>query len=209
MAKVPVYNQEGKEIGTVELGDAVFGVAPRPALVHQVYTALLANAREPWAHTKNRGEVRGGGRKPWKQKGTGRARHGSIRSPIWRGGGITFGPRNERNYTQRINKKMKQQAVRMCLSDKVRAGLLVVVESLPGDAKTRSMVALRGRLPGAGKSTLLVTPEKNDTVMRASRNIPRLHVTRAADLNVVECLEHQCIVTTKEGAVALETRLAS
>lgn len=118
MATFPIYNVTGEKNGTIELSDRVFAVAPKMPLIHQVYEAIRANAREPWADTKDRGEVRGGGKKPWKQKGTGRARHGSTRSPIWRGGGITFGPLSIRNYKQKINQKMNQQAVRMCLSDK-------------------------------------------------------------------------------------------
>ena len=101
MAKTTVYNQDGSTKEDLELSEAVFGVATNSALVHQIYTALEANRRQPWAHTKDRSEVRGGGKKPWKQKGTGRARHGSRRSPIWSGGGITFGPRNERNFTKK------------------------------------------------------------------------------------------------------------
>ena len=102
MAKISVYNQEGKTLESIEVLDAVFGVTPKTSVVHQVYVALLANLRRPWAHTKDRGDVSGGGKKPWKQKGTGRARHGSIRSPIWKGGGVTFGPLSVRNYKQKI-----------------------------------------------------------------------------------------------------------
>ena len=115
MLNAKVYNQTGKENGEVELTEAVFGVKPKVSVVHQVFVALRANAREPWADTKNKGEVRGGGRKPWKQKGTGRARHGSIRSPIWKGGGITFGPLSTRNYKQKINKRTV-----LCLTMKIK-----------------------------------------------------------------------------------------
>lgn len=208
MAKVSVYNKEGKEAGTIELSDAVFAVDPKRSLVHQVYVALTANARQPWAHSKDRSEVRGGGKKPWKQKGTGRARHGSTRSPIWVGGGITFGPRNDRNYKQKVNKKMSKQAVRMCLSDKVRDGKLLVVESLPEEGKTKQMAALRTVLPGNGKTTMILTEENKANIMRAVRNIPRLDLGRAIDLNVVDCLNHQYLVVTKEGVSILEKRLS-
>src|SRR3989338_5705358 len=140
MPKAVLYNVQGEKTGDMELNDAVFGVKPKKSVVHQVYTALLANAREPWAHTKDKGDVRGGGKKPWRQKGTGRARHGSIRSPIWRGGGITFGPLNVRNYTKKVNKKMSQVAVRMCLTDKVNDARFIVLEALTPSGKTKEMV---------------------------------------------------------------------
>jgi len=208
MARISVYNKEGKEAGTMELNDVVFGVTPKDRVIHQVYVALQANMREPWAHTKDRGEVRGGGKKPWKQKGTGRARHGSIRSPIWRGGGITFGPRNVRNFFQKINRKMNQTAVRMCLSGKVREEKLLVLESLESGGKTKLFADLRGALPGAGKSTLLLVAEGTDALNRATRNIPTVHMQRAIDVNVADLLEHQYVLTTKDGIAALESRLA-
>ena len=117
--KIKVYTQDGKETKELALNPAVFGVAVKESVVHQVMVAQMANSRVAIAHTKTRAEVRGGGRKPWKQKGTGRARHGSTRSPIWVGGGVTFGPRSDRNFSQKVNKKMKTKALFMCLSDKV------------------------------------------------------------------------------------------
>lgn len=131
--KIKVYNQNVEPVGEIELSPGVFGVKSNPALVHQAAVAQMANQRKVIAHTKTRSEVRGGGRKPWAQKGTGRARHGSSRSPIWRGGGVTFGPRNDRNFKVRINKKMKQNALLMALSDKAANNNLAVVDkfSLP------------------------------------------------------------------------------
>ena len=117
-----VYNLKNEKVGTVELPESVFGVRWSPVLVKQVAEAQSANARDPWAHTKTRGEVRGGGRKPWRQKGTGRARHGSIRSPLWVGGGKAHGPRNERDYSQKVNKKMKRTALFSVLSRKAKDG---------------------------------------------------------------------------------------
>ena len=131
---ISLYNQKGETIGKVKLNPEVFGVKVKSSVVHQVVEAMLANAREAWAHTKTKGEVRGGGRKPWKQKGTGRARHGSIRSPLWVGGGVTFGPRNERNYKKKINKKMKTKDLFMCLSDKVASSQLIVLEDVSLEA---------------------------------------------------------------------------
>ena len=135
MAKVTLYNVTGEKSGEVKLSDAVFGIKPKESVVHQVYTALMSNARQPWAHAKDRSEKRGGGRKPWRQKGTGRARHGSIRSPLWTGGGVTFGPLKGRNFKQKINKKTRLLVTRMCLSDKVTDQKLIVIENLPEDGK--------------------------------------------------------------------------
>ena len=174
MAKVKLYNQEAKETGELELDDAVFGVRLKDEVVYQVYNAMMANAREPWAHTKNKSEVSGGGKKPWKQKGTGRARHGSNRSPLWVGGGVTFGPLKTRNYKQKIQKKMSRQAVRMCLSDKATEGKLIVLEDLQMTGKTKQMVELRKNLPGLGKTTLLLAENINDSLNLATRNIARL-----------------------------------
>jgi len=120
MAEVKFYNVKGEAQGNISLAKEVFEIPVKSSVIHQVYTAMRANARQPWAETQGKGEVRGGGKKPWKQKGTGRARHGSTRSPIWRGGGVTFGPRNERNFTQKINKKMARKALFMVLSGKAK-----------------------------------------------------------------------------------------
>jgi large subunit ribosomal protein L4 len=207
MPKADLYNQEGKKSGSVELGDAIFGVKSKISVIHQVYVALMANAREPWAHTKDRSDVRGGGRKPWRQKGTGRARHGSIRSPIWRGGGVTFGPLKGRNYKQKINKKMNRQAVRMCLSDKVLEQKFIVLEDLTSDGKTKTMAKLRASLPGLGKTTLWLLPKKNDMLKRATRNIKKLDLQMASDVNVVDLLHHQYIFATKATVEVLEKRL--
>jgi len=207
MAKAVIYNIQGKESGSIELNDEVFGVKSKMSVIHQVYLALMANAREPWAHTKNKGEIRGGGKKPWKQKGTGRARHGSIRSPIWRGGGVTFGPLNIRNYKQKVNKKTKRTAVRMCLSDKVVDGKFIVLETLPTDGKTKAIAQLRAILPGLKKTTLLVTPKNDETIQRATNNIPMLDLQTASDINVIDLLHHQYVITTKDGVKELEQRL--
>ena len=138
-----VYNQTGKSVGTVSLPESIFGVPWNADLVHQVVLGMQANARTPIAHTKTRGEVRGGGRKPWKQKGTGRARHGSTRSPIWVGGGVAHGPRNDKSYAQKINKKMKAKALYTVLSEKLRKGEVLFLEeiSLP-KMKTKDAVAI-------------------------------------------------------------------
>lgn len=207
MAKVKLYNKEAKEAGELELNDAVFGVALKDEVVHQIYNALQANAREPWAHTKDKSEVRGGGRKPWKQKGTGRARHGSNRSPIWVGGGVTFGPLKTRSYKQKVQKKMNQLAVRMCLSAKVKDTQLIVLEDLEPTGKTKQMVDLRKALPGFGKTTLLLADTGSEKLNLGTRNIERLDMQQASDVNVVDLLHHQYIITTKKGIEILEKRL--
>jgi large subunit ribosomal protein L4 len=206
MAKATVYNLTGEKTGQIDLNDVVFGVKAKASVVHQVYNALLANAREPWADTKNRGEVRGGGKKPWQQKGTGRARHGSIRSPIWRGGGVTFGPLSVRSYKQKINKKMAQVAIRMTLSDKVAQSALLVMEEMPPSAKTKDMVAFKKNLPIAHKSLLLLTTKTDAGLRRAARNLPRVDVCDALQMNLVDLMHHQVIVATKDSIVALEKR---
>ncbi len=206
MAKVAVYNQEGKKTEDIELNDAIFGVKGR-SVVHQVYTALKANLRQPWAHTKDRSDVRGGGRKPWRQKGTGRARHGSSRSPIWTGGGVTFGPTKARNYKQKINKKMNAKAVKVCLSDKVKDEKFIVLDALESDGKTKQIAALRSKLPGAGKSTLLLFAGNNDKLRLATRNLPKVDLQRTIDVNVTDLLDHQYVIATKSDIEILEKRL--
>ncbi|MBU2542691.1 50S ribosomal protein L4 [Patescibacteria group bacterium] len=207
MAKVKLYNKQGSETDSIDLDDSVFGVVVKDLVVHQVYTALMGNAREPWAHTKDKSEVRGGGRKPWKQKGTGRARHGSIRSPLWVGGGVTFGPLKTRNYNQKINKKMNKLAVKMCLTDKVLNNLLLILEDFDIDGKAKDMAILRKALPCAGKTTLFISPEPNEKINLATRNIVKLDMQQAKDVNVVDLLHHQYVIATKKGLEILENRL--
>lgn len=208
MAKISLYNKDGKQNGEVELNDAIFGVQTVASLLHQVYVSLMANLRQPWAHTKDRSEVAGGGRKPWKQKGTGRARHGSIRSPIWKGGGATFGPRNVRNYSKKINRKMRNKAVKMSLSAKAQDGSFMAVEEFATDGKTKTFAALRNQLPGAGRSTLILTADENDMIKRASRNIQKCDVQRAIDLNLVDLLHHQYVIASKKALDVIEKRFA-
>ncbi|MFH1564422.1 MAG: 50S ribosomal protein L4 [bacterium] len=148
MNKTKVYNINGEVVEDIELNPNIFDIELNIGLVHQAAEAQLANARQILAHTKDRGEVRGGGKKPWKQKGTGRARHGSIRSPLWVGGGVTFGPRNTRNFTKQINKKMKKKALFMCLSDKAKSGWIILLKDLDIDkAKTGRLLDILKKLP--------------------------------------------------------------
>lgn len=208
MPKVDLYNKEGEKTGQVELTEAIFAVAPNQEVVHQVFNALTANSREPWAHTKDKGDVRGGGIKPWKQKGTGRARHGSNRSPLWVGGGITHGPLNVRNYKQKLNKKVKELAVKMCLTDKLVDNRLVVLENYTEDGKTKTWAILRKKLPGAGRNTLLLTADKvSEKLSLAVRNLAKLKIARAQDVSVVDLLNHPYVILDKIALAGLEKRL--
>ncbi len=201
MVKVKVYNLEGKEIEEMKLDSAVFDVEINPNLVHQVVEAQKANARQNFAHTKNRAEVRGGGRKPWRQKGTGRARHGSIRSPIWKGGGITFGPRRERNFEKKINKKMKKKALFMTLTDKVNENTFVAVDKLElPEIKTKNLFNILNKLPlKKAKSILVILPEKNETVIKSAKNLPEVKTIIADSLNIIDILKHEYLLVDKSG----------
>lgn len=191
-------------VGEKDLRDDVFGVAVNPSMVHEVVVALQANARQPWAHTKNRGEVSGGGKKPWKQKGTGRARHGSSRSPIWVGGGITFGPRHDRDYTKKINKKTKSRALLMTMSDKVKNERLLLIESFGvKDGKTKQMAASLTSLPIKGKTTI-VLPVSDPMLMRGSRNLKQVRLVTMNDMSMLDLLSAEYVLMTPEAAVKLE-----
>ena len=199
-----LFNQSGEEIGKVELPDRIFNVKVNPDLVHQVVLAQTANERKPLAHAKGRGEVRGGGKKPWRQKGTGRARHGSIRSPIWKGGGVTHGPLKEKDYSKKINKKSRQKALFMALSSKVRDGELKVVDSLElTEAKTKTMKGILERIAGKG-SVLLVQPDSNQKLVKASRNLPFAKTARADSLNVKDVLEKKLLILMKDSIPVIE-----
>lgn len=206
MPQAPVYNIKGEEVETLSLSERVFGVLPKAAVIHQVFQAILANQRKPWAHTKNKGEVRGGGKKPWKQKGTGRARHGSIRSPIWAGGGITFGPRNDRNYEQKINHTMNRQAVKMCLSGKVSNKKLLILDNAPTSGKTSEMAAFIKQLPVKNKSMLLLFVPRDTAFRRAAQNIPKTDMVEARNTSVPDLLQHEYVLATKSGIAAIEAR---
>ena len=207
--KTKVFNLSGQEVKDLELNEKVFNVAVKPEIIHEVFIAQRNNARESWADTKNRGEVHGGGKKPWQQKGTGRARHGSIRSPIWKGGGVAFGPLSIRNYTTKINKKTRRLATRMCLSDKAQNGALWVVENFSfAEPKTKLFAALLKALPMKQKTFLVVTPGKDAKVMKVTGNLRSVLTPRAEDLNVVDVLSKQAIITSVDGVKMIEAALS-
>lgn len=204
--KTKVYNLAGKEVNEIELSDAIFGVKVKPAIVHEVFVALQNNAREPWADTKKRGEVRGGGKKPWAQKGTGRARHGSIRSPIWKGGGVAFGPLSTRNYKTKTNKQTRRLAIRMCLSDKAQNNALYVVENFSfAQPKTKMFAALLKVLPVTQKKFLVLSADKDAQLLQMTNNLKSVKVTRAQDANVLDIVNKPAIIVSVDGIKKLES----
>ncbi len=208
MPKVKLYNVEGKAVGEKELKAEIFGVAVNPNVVHEVMVGLMANARQSLAHTKTKGEVRGGGKKPWKQKGTGRARQGSTRNPHWVGGGVAFGPRAERDYTKKINAKTKRKALCMVLSDKVASDKLVLVEALDAkNGKTKEINAVLGKLPVKGK-LMLVAPGKNEMLARSTRNLRSVNLVNVGSLNINDVIRAEYVVTTPDATDKLEKMFA-
>jgi large subunit ribosomal protein L4 len=200
-----LYNQEGKEKGTVTLPDSIFGLPWNSDLVHQVVVSMTSSARRGTAHAKTRGEVRGGGKKPWQQKGTGQARHGSTRSPIWVGGGVTHGPRKDKNYDRKINRKMKAKALFTILSRKMRDGEVIFVDDLKlKDAKTKHAVELLSNFKkvngfekvfGNKTNSVLVTlGERNDLLLRSFRNIGNITMDEVRNINPVSLLNHRGLV---------------
>ena len=203
MPKIDVYNIEGKKVSNIELADSVFGIEPNEKIVHSVLVNYMANQRQGTSNTKTRAEVAGGGRKPWKQKGTGRARQGSIRSPQWFKGGIALGPK-PRDYSYRVNKKERRLAVRSVLSSKVLENNLVVVDSMNFDAiKTKNMVSALNNLKVEGK-TLIVLPEKNENVQKSARNIEGVKTSLVNTINVYDLLKYNKLVLTVDAVKSLE-----
>lgn len=204
MLKVKVYNQAGETVGEQDLNPAVFDVEPNKALIHQAVVAHQNNSRVRIAAVKDRSEVRGGGKKPWRQKGTGRARHGSIRSPLWRGGGVTFGPASNRNFSQKINKKMKRKALQMVLSDKVKDNKLIVLDKLElAEIKTKKMNEILKKLPLIGRK-LVVLEKGDEKIVKSLRNIPRVAFIRADSLNILDTIVANSILVTQEGIKKIE-----
>src|SRR3989344_5461686 len=206
--KTDTYNTQGKKVGSVELPESVFGLAWNDSLMHQVVTAMQANSRTPVAHTKTRGEVRGGGKKPWRQKGTGRARHGSTRSPIWKGGGVTHGPRNEKDYGQKINKKMRIKALFTVLSEKFRKGQILFVEELSlKNIKTKEAVTIISdlskvsgfeKIVGGKKPNLYITtPAKTDAVKKSFANIKTVEIDEIKNINPVDLFAFRYIIISQ------------
>ena len=203
MPKIDVYDINGKKVKELELNEAVFGIEPNEAVVQSVLVNFLANQRQGTQSTKTRSEVSGGGRKPWRQKGTGRARQGSIRAPQWIKGGIALGPK-PRSYKYTVNKKERQLAVKSVLSSKVLENELVVVDSLPlNDIKTKEMVKALSNLKVEGKA-LIMLPEKNEKVQKSARNIEGVKTTLVETINVYDLLKYNKLVVTEDTVKKLE-----
>lgn len=204
MPQVKKYDMEGNEAGKVPLTDKIFAEEINEPLVHEVVTAQLAAKRQGTASTKTRSEVRGGGRKPWRQKGTGRARHGSIRSPLWVGGGIIFGPK-PRSYDKNIPKKKKKKAVKIVLSDKVNNEALFVLDELSfSEPKTKNAVRLLENLELTGEKVLLLLPEKDEAIYLSARNIPAVEILTAESANTYDIINNDFVVTTEAALSRLE-----
>ena len=203
MPKIDVYDIEGKKVKTLELNEEIFGIEPNEAVVHSVLVNYLANQRQGTQSTKTRSEVSGGGRKPWRQKGTGRARQGSIRAPQWVGGGIALGPK-PRSYKYTVNKKERRLAIKSMLSSKVLENELVVVDSLPlKEIKTKEMVKALNNLKVEGK-TLILLPEKNEIVQKSARNIEGVKTLLVNTINVYDLLKYKNLVVTVDTVKKLE-----
>ena len=203
MPKIDVYNIEGKKVSDLELNESVFGIEPNEKIVHSVLVNYLANQRQGTANTKTRAEVSGGGRKPWRQKGTGRARQGSIRAPQWFKGGIALGPK-PRDYSYTLNKKEKRLAIKSVLSSKVLENNLVVVDALSFDEiKTQKMVKALDALKVEGK-TLIDLPEKNENVQKSARNIEGVKTSLVNTINVYDLLKYNKLVLTVDSVKNLE-----
>lgn len=203
--EVKIYNQEAGEAGKINLSEKVFGLPWNDDLVHQAVVSMQSNQRTPVAHTKGRGEVRGGGRKPWRQKGLGRARHGSIRSPIWKGGGVSHGPTNEKNYSKKINVKMKKKAFYTILSQKLRGGEILFLDKMslsrPKTREAVGVVSSLSKIKGFEKMALkkknkviMALDKKNPEITRGFRNIPGTLISEARNLNILDILNYKYLV---------------
>lgn len=206
---VDTYNQEGEKTGQTRLDSGIFGVKMNHDLVYQVAVSQASNRRQGTVQVKGRGDVRGGGRKPWRQKGTGRARHGSIRSPLWRGGGVTFGPTKERNFKRKINKKMARQGLLMVLSEKAKNNLLIILEDLKLEkSKTKLFAQILKNLPSGGKNALIALPKIDKNLILAARNISYVRTMPAKDLNCLDLLSEKYLILPKESIKVIKETFA-
>lgn len=202
MANVSLYNMEGKEVGTIELSDAIFAVEPNENLVHLAVVQQLADNRQGTQKAKTRSEVSGGGRKPWRQKGTGHARQGSTRSPQWTHGGVVFAP-VPRDYSFKMNKKEKRAALKSALSDRLAAGKLIVVDELAFDApKTKDFAKVLGALNVTGKSLVVISEDKN--VVKSSANVATNKTSYTNTINVYDIMNAQTVILTKDAVAQIE-----
>lgn len=200
-----IYNTKGKEVATISIPETVFGLAWNGDLVHQVVTSMMSDARDSIAHTKDRSEVRGGGKKPWRQKGTGRARHGSRRSPIWVGGGITFGPRNDKDFSRKVNKKMKTKALYTILSQKVRDGEVLFVDALafaePKTKEAKEVIKTLAQTKGyetlatkRKNTAYIATGAKNANTKKSFDNFSNIKLDEVRNLNPIDLLTYKYLI---------------
>ncbi|MEK7542425.1 MAG: 50S ribosomal protein L4 [Patescibacteria group bacterium] len=207
--KIATYRKTGEKAGEMELSEKIFGVELNPDLVHRIMLLQQANRRQVSAHTKGRGDVSGGGKKPWAQKHTGRARHGSIRSPIWKGGGVSHGPTKERNFKRKISKTMRRKALCMVLSEKVKKDLVVLLEELKLEGgKTKALVQMLGKLPCDKKNILIILPEMDQELIRAGNNLSFAKTMQARELNVLDLLNAKYLVMPKDSLEVIEKTFA-
>jgi large subunit ribosomal protein L4 len=205
--KAPIYDQKGKQTKEIELPSEVFEVSWNADLMHDVLISMAANRRSNTAHAKDRSEVRGGGKKPWRQKGTGRARHGSIRSPLWRGGGTTFGPRNDRNYDKKINKKVRAKALAMTLSKKAADGELILVDSLQTEGKTKDASVILSALAKnkdleklstkKNNAALIALAGRDEKIEKSFRNISNTRLDLVQNMNVSDLADYKFVIVEK------------
>ncbi len=209
MPKITIKNLSGKDVKEITLSEVIFGHASNDTLLHQVYVALVSNLRKAIAHTKDRSERAGTGKKPWKQKGTGRARAGSVRSPLWRKGGVTFGPNKDRNFSKDTTTKMRQKATMIALSEKIRSGKLLLVENFTlSEQKTKLMAEALAALGIDGRSVVFAFETGEQTSGRVLRNIPRTKTTLTENLNVKDLLDHEYAVLSLASLPVLEKRFS-
>ncbi|EKE25516.1 MAG: ribosomal protein L4 RplD [uncultured bacterium] len=206
MATIAIHNQEGKKIEDLSVSDGVFGVAANNELLHQVFMVMSGNQRSPIAHTKDKSEVAGSGKKPFKQKGTGSARQGQKRNPVMKGGGVAFGPTSDRNFKRDLNKKMKQKAVIIALSEKLRNGTLIALDSLTvKESKTKAFAEILKNLEIKGRVLVAFAQEEQATTL-VSRNIPKALNTMTKDLNVMDLLNNKYLLLSKQSIAYLEEK---
>ena len=213
--KVKIYNKEAEAIKDIKLSDSIFGVKLNKILIHQAMTAQLGNQRQVLAHTKDRSEIRGGGKKPWNQKGTGRARAGSSRSPIWIGGGITFGPRKDRNFKKDINKKMKQKAMFMVLSDRVATNNLILIDEIKLDEyKTKIFNKIINNFEKKvfksedknKRSILVICGKKDEKIKRSGRNLQGIKIINSNNINILDLLKYKNVLFTVDAIEIIKKR---
>ncbi|MAG28719.1 50S ribosomal protein L4 [bacterium] len=210
MAKVKTYNLEGAETGSIDLSDDVFAETASPDLMYQVVRVAQNNQRQPLAHVKDRSEVRGGGRKPWRQKGTGRARHGSIRSPIWRGGGATFGPRKENITKLSIPTKMRKKAIKAVLSERVKDSKLIIIDDLAKLAKpsTKKISSFLSKMKLVSKKVLFLSDEGLEHAILSLRNIQRTKSIRLENINIIDLMSFGTIIISRDSVEKLTEQLS-